>query len=260
LTNAIKFTPEGGKILVSSHYEKGLFYIKIKDSGVVIAKEDLGVIFEEFVQVNGQNQKMGTGLGLAICKRIVDLYNGQIKVESSQGIGSEFTVSLPLKVGKSEIKTAEKVKAPDIKIKHNKAVNELAAEADAKDLLNGKRVLIADDFKMNLLLLSKIIGNLGATCDTAEDGSKAFELFNSNTYNLVITDIQMPNMDGLELTKCIREHAVYEKSRIPILGFTGSDEAENLAAYQEVGIDFILAKPFNEDQFNKILAQLTDRI
>lgn len=103
-------------------------------------------------------------------------------------------------------------------------------------ILKGKKVLVVDDNKINLLLFSKILKKLGAAYDLSNDGQKASDLFNENTYDLVITDIHMPVMDGVELTKRIRAHSTKTKAQILLLGFTGSTEEENVTYYKEIGI------------------------
>jgi signal transduction histidine kinase/ActR/RegA family two-component response regulator len=253
LTNAIKFTPENGTIKVSAHfekinYDKGLFKINVKDSGVGIAKEHLGAIFEDFIQVeSGENEarQIGTGLGLAICKRIVNLYNGNIKVESTVGEGSEFMVSIPLKIVANTSKTSP-----------SENVTETLDTKDPAKLLQGKKVLIADDTKMNLILISRFMDKLGATYDLTDDGKMAFEMFNNHLYDLVITDIYMPEMDGLELTKLIRTHQTKEKSHVPILGFTGSTEDNNVAHYLQIGMNDVLPKPFEEAHLADVVKKL----
>jgi signal transduction histidine kinase/ActR/RegA family two-component response regulator len=249
LTNAIKFTPENGRIWVSSGIEKvapgkALLKINVKDSGVGIAKENLTAIFEDFIQVennDSQSRQVGTGLGLAICKRIVDLYGGQIRAESVLGQGSEFIVRVPLKIAPGEVGP----NAP--------AVSETAP---AEKFLAGKKILIADDTKMNLLLISRFMEKLGADYDMVADGKKAFEMFSEQAYDLIITDIYMPVMNGLELTKQIRRHADKEKACIPILGFTGGASTENNAGYILAGMNDVLPKPFDENDFKAILKRL----
>lgn len=259
LANAIKFTPENGNILVSASLEKkdqgkGLFKISVKDSGIGIAKEHLGAIFEDFTQVESSDSKsrqLGTGLGLAICKRIVDLYGGTIKADSVPGQGSEFIVSLPLEL----VENFPGIAIPGIdSISTPESVTPSAVTSIT--ILKGKKVLIADDIKMNLLLISRFMDKLGASYDLVGDGQKAFEMFSNNPYDLVITDIQMPVMDGIELTKLIRGYGKEDKAQTPVLGFTGSIGEDKLAYYARVGMNDVLAKPFDEDHFASILKKL----
>jgi signal transduction histidine kinase len=249
LTNAIKFTPDYGKILVTAQFEKssadkGLLKINVKDSGVGIAEEHLKAIFEDFIQVESNDstaRQVGTGLGLAICKRIANLYGGHINVKSTVGEGSEFMVRLPLKVAASAPKTVQG--ATD-------------AHFVPEKILKGKKVLIADDTKMNLILMSKIMDKLGASYDLTSDGQKAFEMFGADQYDLVITDIYMPVLDGVELTKRIRGHEKKEKAKIPVLGFTGNTDDKSLAHYSSIGMNDVLSKPFDEKHFETVLRRI----
>jgi signal transduction histidine kinase/ActR/RegA family two-component response regulator len=249
LTNAIKFTPENGWIFVSSGVEqiasgRGLLKINIKDSGIGIAKENLTAIFEDFIQIennDNQTRQMSTGLGLAICKRIVDMYGGKITAESTLGQGAEFIVRIPLKIAASEA-------VPTIA--------SVGGRITFERFLSGKKVLIADDTKMNLLLISRFMDKLGANYDMVADGKKAFEMFREQDYDLIITDIYMPVMDGLELTKQIREYADKHKAGIPILGFTGGASTENNASYMLAGMDDVIPKPFEENDFAVSLKRL----
>lgn len=248
ISNAIKFTPEQGTIMVrlrieNQNRDKGILIFSVKDSGVGIAREHLDSIFEDFTQINNDNSKVrqaGTGLGLAICKRIVDLYGGQIKVESSLGQGSDFTVRIPLVISGTASLTS-----PDSEPKPDKTA-----------IFKNKKLLIADDTKMNLLLISRIMDKLGASYDLAENGQIAFEMFEANTYDLIITDIAMPIMDGIELTKQIRHHHMSEKAGIPVIGFTGYIDENNLSQFRAAGMNDILPKPFDENYFIALLGRL----
>lgn len=248
ISNAIKFTPEHGAIMVRLRTEnqskdKCTMVLSVKDSGVGIAREHLDSIFENFTQIDHGDRKVrqaGTGLGLAICKRIVDMYGGQIKVESVLGEGSEFTVRIPLTISKTAM-----IASPNSKLK-----------IDTTAILNNKKLLIADDTKMNLILISRIIDKLGASYDLAENGQIAFEMFEANSYDLVITDIAMPIMDGIELTKQIRQYPVSEKAGVPVVGFTGYIDEHNLSQFRAAGMNDILPKPFDENHFIALLGRL----
>ena len=248
ISNAIKFTPEHGAILVklridNQSKDKCTMLLSVKDSGVGIAREHLDAIFENFTQIDQADRRVrqaGTGLGLAICKRIVDLYGGQIKVESVLGKGSDFTVRIPLSISGTPV-----MASPASTLK-----------TDTTAILKNKRLLIADDTKMNLLLISRIIDKLGASYDLAENGQIAFEMFEANSYDLIITDIAMPVMDGIELTKRIRQYPVTAKADIPVVGFTGYIDEENVSQFRAAGMNDILPKPFEENHFIALLGRL----
>jgi signal transduction histidine kinase/CheY-like chemotaxis protein len=248
LSNAIKFTPARGQITLAGTFDKtdamkGMLKISVKDSGVGIAPENLNRIFDDFVQVeNTENtsKQAGTGLGLAICKRIVDLYGGKISVKSEPGKGSEFIVEIPLLL----------VAQPQ----------ELADSATViprgARLLAGKKVLVADDTKINLVLISKILEKYGVSYDLAVDGQEAFTAFLSNSYDLVITDIHMPHINGIELTAKIRQLDDELKSTTPILCFTGSSTPESHRQYIKAGMNGVVRKPFEEQKLIETIAEL----
>ncbi|MCE7042428.1 ATP-binding protein [Dyadobacter sp. CY312] len=248
LTNAIKFTSAGGQVKLNASFEaasagNGIFKISVKDSGVGIAKEDIEKIFEDFIQVetpDNESKQVGTGLGLAICKRIVDLYGGNISVESEVGKGSEFKVSIPLAIVSPGTATETNVKKTEV----------------SKAFLKDKKILVADDTKMNLILVSKIMDKYGMKYDLANDGQEAFRMFEAGRYDLLITDIHMPVMDGVELTENIRKHSEVSKSRMPILGFTGSSTPDSKSQYISSGMNDVLQKPFDEGNLLSVIERL----
>lgn len=244
LSNAVKFTPAHGKVLVEASLEsaegqKRWLKIRVKDSGIGIAQEHLKEIFEDFSQIEGTSAgKQGTGLGLAICKRIVELHGGKISVESVLGKGSEFKVAVPMQI-------AEKLKP---------APAQSAAITPAE--LRGKKVLVADDTRLNLVLMSRLLEKHGLLYDLVGTGDDALELFEKQQYDLVITDINMPGMDGSELTRQIRGHADARKASTPIIGFTGDLSDEDKDFYATLGINGVLGKPFSEKEFLSVLASV----
>ncbi|GGM83254.1 hypothetical protein GCM10010967_13710 [Dyadobacter beijingensis] len=242
LSNAIKFTPAHGKVVVEAALDtadgqKKYLKIGVKDSGIGIAQEHLKVIFEDFSQVNGLAVKQGTGLGLAICKRIVELHGGKISVESAVGKGSEFRIAIPMQM-------AEKAKPL--------AVRSIPAPVAPVDL-RGKKTLVADDTKLNLVLMSRLLEKHGLLFDLTGSGDEALELFEKQPYDLVITDIHMPGMDGAELTRQIRRNPDAVKALTPIIGFTGDLSDRDKDFYAELGIDGVLGKPFSEKEFLSVL-------
>lgn len=242
LSNAVKFTPAHGKVLVEASLEsadgqKKCLKIKVKDSGIGIAQEHLKEIFEDFSQIDGASVgKQGTGLGLAICKRIVELHGGKISVESTLGKGSEFKVAMPMQVA-DKLKPAQR-----------------QSPAGTQVALQGKKVLVADDTKLNLVLMSRLLEKHGLSYDLVGSGDDALELFEKQPYDLVITDINMPGMDGSELTRQIRSNADSRKAATPIVGFTGDLSDGDKDFYADLGINGVLGKPFSEKEFLVVLA------
>jgi CheY-like chemotaxis protein len=244
LSNAIKFTPAHGKVSVEAVLEsvdgqKKCLKIKVMDSGIGIAQQHLKEIFEDFSQIDGASVGVqGTGLGLAICKRIVELHGGKIFVESTLGKGSEFKVAIPMQIAEK----MEPVQGP------SPAVTQVE--------LQGKKVLVADDTKLNLVLMSRLLEKHGLSYDLVGSGDDALELFEKQPYDLVITDIHMPGMDGSELTRQIRNNPDPLKASVPVVGFTGDLSDRDKDFYADLGINGVLGKPFSEKEFLSVLASV----
>ncbi|TSJ37275.1 response regulator [Mucilaginibacter corticis] len=237
LGNAIKFTRQG-KVTLNANIEmtlpdKIILLVSVTDTGIGIDKEDLPHVFDEFSQVaKAQNvtRHKGTGLGLAICKKIVELQGGSIEVASTPGVGSIFSFELPLK-----------------QLENNDCIIESSMSDDLiGDYVKDKFVLLVDDNKLNVLLARTILKKWGVKCDVAYDGSEAFELFKLKNYDMVLTDIQMPVMDGLQLITHIREFSDPVKSKIIIMALTANVMKEDRDIYLSTGANDIILKPFLE--------------
>ncbi|SDL69928.1 His Kinase A (phospho-acceptor) domain-containing protein [Pedobacter sp. ok626] len=234
LTNAIKFTASGKvtlKVNMVVHGKKhGILKVHVEDTGIGIAAEDLEFIFDEFAQVYSAT-KQGTGLGLAICKKIVELQGGKIDVSSVLGKGSIFSFEIPYEIAKMKEKI---VVRPE--------------EVPITKKLTGKHILLVDDNKMNVFLAQTVLKKWEMGFDCAYDGKEALELFKRNSYDLILTDIQMPVMGGVELTHEVRYNGDFTKSRIPILGITAHVLQEDRDAYLKAGMNDLVLKPFLEQE------------
>lgn len=234
LTNAIKFTSSGRVTLkvnlVIQSKKNAVLKVHVEDTGIGIAANDLEFIFDEFAQVYSSN-KQGTGLGLAICKKIVELQGGKIDVASVVGRGSVFSFEIPYEITKIK-------EEPVVKIEGTPAVGNLA----------GKHILLVDDNKMNVLLAKTVLKKWEIGVDCAYDGREALELFKQNNYDLILTDIQMPVMGGVELTHEVRYNGDFAKSNIPILGVTAHVLQEDREAYLKAGMNDLVLKPFLEQE------------
>ncbi|WP_410220509.1 ATP-binding protein [Pedobacter sp.] len=238
LSNAIKFTDHGSVTLkadiVTGAKKQEILKVQVVDTGVGIAQEDIHMIFEEFAQVYYSSSKVkqkGTGLGLAICKRIIELQGGTIGVESELGKGSNFFFEIGYEYAE---------------VKDYQQLNIIGAGNLSR--LSGKRVLLADDNKMNILLAETVIKKYNISIDTALDGKQALHLFEHNNYDLVLTDIQMPEMGGVELTQRIRKLKNKSKSSIHILAITANVLEEDRIKYLSSGINDLVLKPFSEKE------------
>ncbi|CAM3957833.1 His Kinase A (phospho-acceptor) domain-containing protein [Pedobacter westerhofensis] len=237
MSNAIKFTTEGKVVLRASitegEKELRILHVAVQDSGLGISKENIPLIFGEFAQIVSAQQKAsqkGTGLGLAISKKIVELQGGSISVSSEPGKGSVFTFHLPME--RAEMIACRKKKP--------------AGDLVAPDTLSGKHILVAEDNKLNVLLLTTILKKWNITFDVAEDGVQAFELFEAHYYDLVLTDIEMPELGGVELAGMIRKYQDIGKSYIPILALTANALKEDRDHYISAGMNGVILKPFSE--------------
>lgn len=237
LSNAIKFTDKGSVTLKADMIavSKKIVTLKIQviDTGVGIEDKDAAVIFDEFSQVNystTKNTQKGTGLGLAICKRIVELQKGKIGLTSIMDKGSNFTFEIPYELCDDVASKQKSLAITDV------------------DHLAGKRILLVDDNKMNVLLAQTVIKKYNVITDTAYDGSEAFQLFTKNNYDLVLTDVQMPIMGGVELTRMIRADQDKTKSKVPVLGVTANVLEDDRDRYLAAGMNDLVLKPYSEKE------------
>ncbi|MES2458638.1 MAG: ATP-binding protein [Bacteroidota bacterium] len=236
--NAIKFTKEGEVVLkVSLTEDEGqdpILNVAVQDTGVGIKEAELPLIFKEFTQAGSdrKQQLAGTGLGLAISKSIVEQQGGTIQVTSELGKGSIFSFSIPFK----SVKVVE--------IEKDRVVD----EQELGEVLKDKRILLAEDNAMNVMLAKTILRKWHMVCDVAYNGREALTLFEKNDYDLILTDIHMPEMGGVELTTLIRQARDKEKASVPILALTASVMQEDHDLYMGCGINAIASKPFLEKE------------
>ncbi|HEX3701489.1 MAG TPA: ATP-binding protein [Phenylobacterium sp.] len=226
LSNAVKFTPRGSvaaKVDVSP--ESGALTIVVADTGVGIAPEKLPTLFEKFTQADNSATRRfgGTGLGLAICRELTQMMGGAIKVETREGVGSTFSVELPLERG-----------AP---------VEPATAAAETHD--DGDlRLLAAEDNPTNRQVLQAVMDSLGIDIDIVPDGREAVEAWRIGGYDLILMDIQMPVMDGIAAAREIREiEAKEQRRRTPIVALTANALTHQIEEYLAAGMDGHVAKP-----------------
>lgn len=243
--NAIKFTDKGKvNVLVElkkTDEQNALLQIKVKDTGIGIAPANIPVIFNEFSQVINSRRndwQIGSGLGLTISKKLVDLHKGKIEVESVLGKGTTFSVELPYQIAAEEEENLDQHK--------EKMIN--------SDRFKNIRLLIVDDSEMNLLVVKMIFKKHDISFDTAMSGEEALQLLEKNKYDMVLTDIQMPEMDGMELSRRIRAHSDPKKASLPLIAITGQVNIDSHEAYLSAGIDDYVIKPYTEmELIEKIL-------
>lgn len=241
LSNALKFTQQGSIHVGIKELERNDKEIKIefaiKDTGLGIPKDKQAIIFESFTQASADTTRHygGTGLGLAICKKLVDLQGGIIGVESEPGVGSTFRFSLTFGIPEksSEERPSEK--------------------AESFTGLEGKKVLMAEDNKINFFVANKFLTGWGVNVAHAENGKIALEMLEKEDFDLVIMDLHMPVMDGIEATKIIRQSAVPRISSIPVIALTAAIMSESHDKIEGLAINDYVLKPFKpRDLFDKI--------
>ncbi|SHF02370.1 Signal transduction histidine kinase [Mariniphaga anaerophila] len=238
--NAIKFTDEGRVVIdVSVEKDKSKkinLRFEVEDTGIGIEKEELDKIFGEFSQLGNEKKRKGAGLGLTIVQKLVDLLNGKIHVESTPGSGSKFSVVIPF----------EKTDAAD----------GIQKEKDYRgdfDLLKGKRVLYADDDEHNILLGESILKDWNVSFELAGDGKEALELLSDKKFDIVLLDIQMPGLSGVEVVQRVREDAKNPNRQTRILAVTANIMENDIRKYMKIGFDGYILKPFSEEGlYNKI--------
>jgi len=248
ISNAIKFTNKG-RVDVSAGITKineneSNLSIVVEDTGIGIPKNQLDTIFEEFAQLNTQSAahetplNRGTGLGLSICKMLVELQHGTITVDSTQRIGSSFYVMLPYKNSTKEAL--------------DEATKYFEAEKENANILKSK-ILIVEDNDLNNMLLSGIFESNKIPFDIVTDGDEALKVFNKNNYSLVITDIFIPGLSGIDLAKNIRKNRDVTKAHKPILAFTSNVLKEDIDLYYKAGMTDYISKPTTEkDLLDKV--------
>lgn len=249
LSNAYKYTPKGKSIYISikelPSEREG--YIKIvstiSDTGVGMSEDYLPHIFDKFSREQSytENKIQGTGLGLPIVKKLVDMMGGTITVESEQGKGTTFVLTLEHRVASENIiqpqnNTIEKY--PDY---------------------SGKRVLLAEDNELNAEIAMELLSATGMKVDIAEDGMACVDKLMkmpANTYDAVLMDIQMPNLDGYDATRQIRNCDDTQKANIPIIAMTANTFDEDMQNAFEAGMNYHISKPIDVPKLMKTLATI----
>ena len=243
LSNAVKYTPTGGYIRLdvdelthTEHYAKYRFVVQ--DNGIGMSEEFQKTLFEPFTreEKSGTNKVQGTGLGMAITKSIVDLMGGSISVESATGKGTRFEVVLEFPID-AEADTAQKAQ-------------ELPEETEDTSPLCGMKFLCAEDNALNAEILQMLLETRGASCTICSNGQEIVDAFvrvKPGEYDMILMDVQMPVMDGLEAARRIRSSENPLGQVIPILAMTANAFLEDMQKSKEAGMDEHLSKPVDID-------------
>ncbi|CAC9691733.1 Autoinducer 2 sensor kinase/phosphatase luxQ [Comamonas aquatica] len=232
--NAVKFT-ERGHVLLEVGYRQGMLQLRVQDTGIGIAQEKLSHIFDPFAQADASTTRRygGTGLGTTISRQLTQLMGGQISVRSQLGAGTEFLVQLPLPAGQ----------APERRL-----------PAAHSATLPALRILAVDDVPQNLELLQVVMQRYGHSVALAHDGHEAVHLRQTQEFDLILMDLQMPHMDGLEAARNIRHwEATHSQRHMPIIALSASVLAQDRQDSDAAGMDGFATKPL---ELPKLMAEM----
>ena len=239
VSNAVKFTARGSVRIAVGH-DGEVMRMAVSDTGPGVPAERLEALFEKFVQADASTTRQfgGSGLGLAICRELAALMGGEVTAVSLEGLGSTFTLTLPMA-------RADETAA-------------LAAQNRGAELADrpGLRVLAAEDNPMNQQVLATLLGQLGVELVLVGDGAQAVEASARGDFDLILMDVQMPVMDGPTAARAIRARELELGRRTPILALTANAMAHHAAEYAAAGMDGMVAKPI---QLGHMLAEM-DRV
>ncbi|MEO7767612.1 MAG: ATP-binding protein, partial [Ferruginibacter sp.] len=244
--NAIKFTDHGEvnvkAMLLKENDQSVELEFSVTDTGIGIAEDKVESVFERFTQVSGTSTRKygGTGLGLTITRQLIELQGGTIHVKSHENKGSVFTFYLTIRKGRQPVNCE----------------NKLTSKEQA-NTLNGVNILLVEDNIINQKVAMKSLSGRGALMDVANHGKEAIELLNRKKYDIILMDLQMPEMDGYEATRIIRTEMSKEISLTPIIAMTASALITDRDKCLQAGMNDYIAKPFLAHELNeKILLQL----
>lgn len=246
LSNALKYTNEGGNITVKAENFDGMVQICVEDTGKGIPKEDIKHIFDRFYQVQNSN-KEGTGIGLAIVKSFTELQGGTVKVESVYGKGSKFIVTLPIRVANNNVPLAIKPNAMNEELIDNSIVTDISNENKKSRItsiqqIDKPRVLVIDD-NTDICAYATVLLNNEYDVIVASNGEEGLKKAIREVPDIVVCDVMMPGMDGLECCKRLKNDGI--TSHIPIILLTAKTLDEYRVEGYMYGVDAYLTKPFS---------------
>lgn len=241
LSNAVKFTADGTVSLRAYVSENAgpsatTLTIVVSDTGIGIPVDKLEHVFEAFSQADETTTRKygGSGLGLAICAKLAAAMGGELTLDSVEGQGTTFTLTLPLPISADDAKTVQR---------------ERVSEDDTA--LAGLRVLLVDDVDLNRMIASEVLEHWGCTVSEARDGREAVDMFSDGQFDVVLMDVQMPEMDGVEATRLIRR----SDRLTPIIGMTANAFSEQRGEYLQAGMTDVMPKPVVWDDLHARLAR-----
>jgi CheY-like chemotaxis protein/anti-sigma regulatory factor (Ser/Thr protein kinase) len=240
INNSIKFTQQGSvstSVNLQSLEGNGVkVCFQVKDTGRGMTPKQAASVFEEYQQNELDDNRIhkGAGLGLAIVKRLVTAMNGSISVESTEGKGTTFSLEIPFHI------------APALLAQESLAI------VPNQNYIKGSRILVADDNYMNLSIVAHILKKEEAKFELVKDGLEALKAMQSRSFDLILLDINMPNLSGAELIKQ-REAYKEQNSSTAMLALTGNTSPEDIRGYREIGFTDVIPKPFTSQALTDIL-------
>jgi CheY-like chemotaxis protein len=249
LSNAVKFTPENGAIRLTAQLlndDNGTCDIRfdVTDTGIGITEEQKTRLFEPFEQAESSTTRNfgGTGLGLAISKSIVEMMGGAIMVDSAPGAGSTFTFVIKAKKAAAEAECGDYT---------------ADGGADGADSFPGRRVLLAEDVEINREIVLALLSPTLLEIDCAENGAEALAMFTEapDKYDMILMDVQMPEMDGYEATRYIRALPAREAAAVPVIAMTANVFKEDIDKCLDCGMNGHIGKPLDIDEVMTLLRQ-----
>ncbi|MDP4845321.1 MAG: response regulator, partial [Salibacteraceae bacterium] len=237
IRNAFKFTKEGGVTVFYDEIDQKegttILKITVSDTGIGIPEDRLNEVFERFTQVESGYTKNfeGSGLGLSIAKSLVSMQGGTISVKSIVGEGTAFSIQIPMLVS-SQSEISKKVTEIDV------------------GKFKGKKLLIVEDNTLNVMVLQKMLSTFGFEYETAQNGSIAVDKVLAQSFDLILMDIHMPVMDGIEASKKIHEAGI----ETPIIGLSANVTRETMIEALDAGMKAYLTKPFSKNQILEVFS------
>jgi signal transduction histidine kinase/ActR/RegA family two-component response regulator len=252
--NAVKFTSQGGVMLwveeVSRQGEEVTVAVSIRDTGIGIPREVREHIFDPFVQADGSTTRRfgGTGLGLAIVRQLVEAMGGGISLASEPGRGSEFRFTAPFWLAGDQLSLS------------TSRVQGMPAVSSPAAVSRRLSVLVAEDIGLNQVIITRFLEKLGHCATVVTNGREAVEAWRGGGFDLVLMDIQMPEMDGLEATRAIREYERARGGHTPIIAMTAHVMQKDVALCLEAGMDDHLDKPLSRSDLEQALERLNPTV
>ncbi len=247
VSNSVKFTSVGNvKLIASGKPDRNLFHLKIQviDTGIGMTEKELQKVFDEFEQVeeNTTRNYGGTGLGLSITHKLVELHNGTISISSEKGIGTTVEIELAYKTGSTD------------------DMYDQLHEISEESMLQNLKVLVVDDEKYNRQLIKLILKKYHAIYAEANNGQFALQQLEQDEFDLILMDVRMPLMNGIETVEKIRKLKNKKKSKIPVIAITAAISSDDQQEYEKVGMNAFLPKPFTERELIRTINEVLQKI